>query len=155
MFKWIRAIPGIANCIYLWELKLSFRITHNRFHFVFRLSLRSFRIELTPSSTISLHSYRSITIPNRFPIFPMDVSFIFVEREAKRLSHWKGKVAQRIGPTLFLLDDSVFVTCILPMPFQPSDSLVFFNIHLVYYCLGSIKLICMCSSSTVFLLDFD
>ena len=80
----------------------------------------------------------------------MDASYLFVEREAKRLSHWKGKVVQRISPTLFLLDNSVFVTCILPMPFQPSDSLVLFNVHLVYYCMESIKLICMCSSSTVF-----
>ena len=120
------------------------------YSFMIRLKSRSSRIDLTPSSTISLHSLSSLAIPNRFPIFPMDASFLFVEREAKRMSHWKGKVIQRISPTLFLLDNSVFVTSVLPMPFQPSDSLLLFNVHLIYYSLVSIKLICMCLSSTVF-----
>lgn len=120
------------------------------YSFMIRLKSRFSRIDLTPSSTISLHSLSSLAIPNRFPIFPMDASFLFVEREAKWMSHWKGKVIQRISPTLFLLDNSVFVTSVLPMPFQPSDLLLLFNVHLIYYSLVSIKLICMCLSSTVF-----
>lgn len=123
--------------------------------FSIMLKYRSLLLELTSSSMIVLEATSIIPISNKFPLPSVDIPFLFIEREAKKLSHWKGIVLQRISPTLYLLNDSVYVMSLISLSFQPSDRVLFFNIHMIYRCDDCVKLICVCSSSSVLFLFFS